>query len=194
MCNMVFKICVVDGDIQFDALPVGKIIDYPLEKRDYKPFSQFRAAINQEGLHLQLWAFEVEQTAQSEMKAVLNLNPKGSMYFDLTLHGDYTAELTICNEADHSTMNYGDTLVLHKLDGEDLQGIYWGAEILIPMKLIDEIFGKTEFTKDDVVTGNLFKQNKAEPKPHYGCFFPVDFGVSNPYGPRYFGEFPIFLY
>ena len=35
---MDFKISLIEGQPVWDALPVGKIIYYPLEKRDIPPF------------------------------------------------------------------------------------------------------------------------------------------------------------
>ena len=49
---MAYPITIVDGRPQLDSLPVGKIVNYPLEKRDYRPFAQFRLCVNEEGLHL----------------------------------------------------------------------------------------------------------------------------------------------
>ena len=43
---MDFKISLIEGHPVWDALPVGKIIYYPLEKRDYRPFAQARMCAN----------------------------------------------------------------------------------------------------------------------------------------------------
>lgn len=42
---MDFKISLIEGQPVWDALPVGKIIYYPLEKRDYRPFAQARMCV-----------------------------------------------------------------------------------------------------------------------------------------------------
>ena len=44
---MDFKISLIEGQPVWDALPVGKIIYYPLEKRDYRPFAQARMCVNE---------------------------------------------------------------------------------------------------------------------------------------------------
>lgn len=55
---MDFKISLIEGHPVWDALPVGKIIYYPLEKRDYRPFAQARMCANKTDFFLRLWAFE----------------------------------------------------------------------------------------------------------------------------------------
>lgn len=82
---MAYPITIVDGRPQLDSLPVGKIVNYPLEKRDYRPFAQFRLCVNEEGLHLYLWAFELEVSPKSVMRVCLNLCPGQRKHLDLAL-------------------------------------------------------------------------------------------------------------
>ena len=73
---MDFKISIIEGQPIWDALPVGKIIHYPLEKRDYRPFAQVRMCVNQTDLFLRMWAFEARPSAQSALIARLNFDPE----------------------------------------------------------------------------------------------------------------------
>ncbi len=52
---MSFKISLINGLPVWDSLPVAKIVNYPLEKRDYKPFVQARLC-RQVSIHVgKLW-------------------------------------------------------------------------------------------------------------------------------------------
>lgn len=92
---MAYPITIVDGRPQLDSLPVGKIVNYPLEKRDYRPFAQFRLCVNEEGLHLYLWAFELEVSPKSVQRVCLNLCPDQRKHLDLALFGNGSARLSI---------------------------------------------------------------------------------------------------
>lgn len=190
---MVFKICTVEGNIPFDALPVGKIIEYPLEEKDYRPFTQFQIALNNDGLYLKLWAFEVNQTANSQIKAILNLNPLTNSYIELTVNGDYSVVLASYDDKGNKTICDSSAITIHRMDGEDLQGIYWGATILVSQEIITKLFGKLIFNSNSIMMGNFFKINEVE-CPHYGCYFPIDFKAENPYGISSLREIPIFVY
>ena len=183
---MAYPITIVDGRPRLDSLPVGKIINYPLEKRDYRPFAQFRICINEEGLHLYLWAFEKEVSPKSVQRACLNLCPSQEKYLDFALFGDGSAHLSI-REGDRAVEEQ--PAEIHPLCGEDLQGVYWGGQYLFPWGEIRRIFGREQFQQGDTVRGNLYKTCDDKAYFHQGCFFPVDFQSIDPYGERFFGEF-----
>ena len=61
----------------WDALPVAKIIQYPLERADYKPFAQARLCMTPETLYLRLWAFEVSPEPSSSLAACFALPEAG---------------------------------------------------------------------------------------------------------------------
>ena len=76
---MDFKISLIEGQPVWDALPVGKIIYYPLEKRDYRPFAQARMCVNETDFFLRLWAFETRPSPESVLMARLNFDPAHSV-------------------------------------------------------------------------------------------------------------------
>ena len=78
---MDFKISLIEGHPVWDALPVGKIIYYPLEKRDYRPFAQARMCANKTDFFLRLWAFETHPSPESVLMARLNFDPAHSEAF-----------------------------------------------------------------------------------------------------------------
>ena len=54
-----FPISMITGEPLWNSLPAAKIINYPLEKADYKPYAQARLCISNDDLHIQMLAFEL---------------------------------------------------------------------------------------------------------------------------------------
>ena len=59
-----FPISMITGDPLWNSLPAAKIINYPLEKADYKPYAQARLCVSNDDLYIQLLAFEVDPENQ----------------------------------------------------------------------------------------------------------------------------------
>ena len=55
----------------FDALPIAKLLDYPGEKRDFRPFAQAQFALGEKALFVRLMAFEVGPDPQSRLSLSL---------------------------------------------------------------------------------------------------------------------------
>lgn len=68
---------------------------------------------------------------------------------------------------------------------------FWGYELLIPMKLIKELFGSSNFEKGDIVKGNFFKCGDDTEFPHYGSWTVIQNPVPNFHLPEYFGTLEI---
>lgn len=174
----------------WDALPVAKIIQYPLERADYKPFAQARLCMTPETLYLRLWAFEVSPEPSSSLAACFALPEAG-------LEGSYLRlELSsggVLSARFHEAGG-GIRPVEHRLEeaktfqGEDLQGIYWGGVIRLPVSLLCELFGRFPQQPGEHLRGNLYKLCTGE-RPHYGCFYTADFLAEDPYSPAYYGDF-----
>ena len=174
----------------WDALPVAKIINYPLERADYKPFAQARLCLTPDTFYLRLWAFEVYPEPSSSLAACFALPEAGAggsyLRLELTSGGVLSARF-------HQTGG-GILPVEHRLgevktfQGEDLQGIYWGGVIRLPVSLLSELFGGFPLGPGEHLKGNLYKLCTGE-RPHYGCFYPVDFQAEDPFSPTYYGDF-----
>lgn len=163
--NMAFKVCRFSGAPDFETLQAAKLTDFPLEKRDYKPFSQARICFSAEGFHVQFHCFEAESLPQSAIHAFLRL-PVNALV-ELTLYADGRYEILL----DGESLPEG---VLQPFTGEDLQGVYWGGTFTVPMEALERRLGYTPGAGDSF-TGNFYKVCRAREKPHYGSFFPADF-------------------
>lgn len=162
---MAFKVCRFSGAPDFETLHAAKLTDFPLERRDYKPFSQARICFSAEGLHVQFHCFEAESLPQSAIRAFLRLPAAELVEFTLYADGQYRILLR------------GESLpegVLLPFSGEDLQGVYWGGTFTLPMEVLETRLGYTPKAGDSF-TGNFYKLCEAREKPHYGSFFPADF-------------------
>jgi len=80
------------------------------------------------------------------------------------------------------------------IHGEDLQGIYWGVQALIPYETMLRIWPDFSFAAGETIRGNIFKTCDDPKWEHYGSFFPADFTLEQPYVPENFGEFLLVNY
>lgn len=171
---MTYKISKINNDeANFEAIPVFKIIDYPMEERDYKPYAQARAVMGKSYFHIQLLAFEVNPLKESALEVVMNFFPgeyNKSMY--VAINGDKTLRYGACND-DGSVKPFSFDIRAHFYEGEDLQGIYWGADLRISRMSIEEFYGEDVIGSDFL--GNIYKTCTKKPNEHYGSLFPTNF-------------------
>lgn len=187
---MDYKISIIEGLPVWDALPVGKIIHYPLEKRDYRPFAQVRLCANETDLYLRMWAFETRPSPKSILMARLQFDPAKSDKF-LQIRADSMGGMTATvREGDLETplAQYLVLPDLHAYRGEDLEGEYWGVVVKIPRKAIETVWGKDPIAPGYVIRGNLYKEDTADATRHMGSLFPVDPQKEDPFGKASFGS------
>ena len=126
---MAFKVRLFHGSPDYESLHVAKLTCFPLERRDYKPYSQARVCFAPDGLHLQLLAFEAEPLPESSMMAFFSFAEKvPPLALSLSANGRFSASLAC-------TVTPVEAAV-HTFTGEDLQGVYWGGNIQIPQKVL----------------------------------------------------------
>lgn len=180
---MLFKVCSFPGVPDFETLHAAKLIEFPLEQRDYKPFSQARICFSEEGLHVQMHCFESESLAQSAIHAYLQWTPQLLVQLSIFAGGE---SLLLANG---EPIQQGQFV---PFTGEDLQGVYWGGTFTVPTHFFEERLGHYPGV-GETFRGNFYKVCDAPEKPHYGSFFPADFskGVD---APENFGEFLLIAY
>ena len=187
---MDYKISIINGLPVWDALPVGKIIHYPLEKRDYRPFAQVRLCANETDLYLRMWAFETRPSPKSVLMARLNFDSaKLDKYLQVRV--DSMGGMTACavdGETETPLAQYLILPELHCYRGEDLEGEYWGVVVKIPRLAVEKIWGKDPIAANYVIRGNVYKEDTAEKTRHLGSLFPVDLEKDEPFGKNSFGS------
>ena len=188
---MAFKVRLFPGAPDYETLHVAKLTHFPLEPRDYKPYSQARICFADGSLHLQLLSFEAAPLPDSSMEAVFRL-PSSRQPLVLAVRADqgFSAATGIGSAA--SPLPEQETL-FRFFTGEDLQGVYWGANITILPSALERCSPGFLPVKDLVFTGNLYKLCENPHRPHYGSFYPADF--SKPLdAPENLGEFVVIDY
>ena len=193
---MSFKISLIDGSPVWDSLPVAKIVSYPLEARDYKPYAQARICISPKSVWVRLWAFEALPSETSTLSVSLNLYPEdGEKFIWLSVNhkGVQSCKAVVGN----SRTSLSEQMLLPRIklfNSEDLQGIYWGVVFELPRSVLTKLYGKNELAVGKIVRGNFYKTDTGDCSEHYGCFYNVDFCDNNPYGSKFFGDFELVTY
>ncbi len=186
---MDFKISIIEGQPVWDALPVGKIIHYPLEKRDYRPFAQARICVNQTDLFLRMWAFETRPSPQSVLIARLNFDPAhAEAYLEMTVDSVGGMGCFVQSGKERTPLAlYGVLPQLHSYRGEDLEGEYWGVVVQLPRAAVQKIYNEDPIRPGCEIRGNLYKRDDAPGSRHMGSLFPADLEKEDPFGPASFG-------
>ena len=190
---MSYKIRALSGAVDFETLPVAKIIHYPLEPRDYKPFAQACMGIVGDELALRLWAFELHALPQSELRACLCLPDKGGVLHvsvcpppPQDTNARNRVQVWVQTAAGRETVA---PLRTRAHNGEDLQGVYWGEEIFLSRKGL----GLQKAAPGDTLRGNFYKLATAPARPHCGAYFPAN-DMTQPFLPTNMGEMEIVAY
>lgn len=201
---MPFKVSKIKGEPSYDSLPVAKVTSYPLEERDYRPFAQNILCVSDTHLHLRMWAFEVSPLPTSRLECVLYIfddAPDTALAVVAVPVSDNTADLLGCcllknghelPVAPHLEEKL-QSVSLHPHNGEDLQGVYWGYTIDIPLDLLENWSGRLRLSPGRHLPGNFYKICSDKPFIHMGCYAPADFS-GNPYLPESMGDFEVVTY
>lgn len=168
---MAFKVRRFPGAPDFETLHVAKITEYPLEKRDYKPYAQARICFAGDGMHLQLLAFEAEPLPESKICAVLKLTPNAPLVVALSADGSFSVYL-----GEDSQLALESRVTRHTFTGEDLQGVFWGGNFFVPQDVLGEYFSEFEPLPGAAFSGNFYKLCENTAKPHSGGYYRADYG------------------
>lgn len=186
---MTYNICTQPATPRLDALPTYKIIDYPLETRDYKPFAQTRLCMTPAELVVQMWAFEAVPRSESMLELVFTTPEVSSLLFAQCFAKGRVNCFVRTPKGDRPL-----TVISHSLSGEDLQGIYWGITIGFPRTLLEELFGKGSADVGKSLMGNVYKLSDNKEKPHKGSLAPADFAGGKEHSLGSMAEFKIVNY
>jgi len=173
--NLRAIICTQPDPPRFDAIPTYKITDYPLEKRDYKPFAQGQLCVTPGSLMARLWAFEARPRPQSMVECVLTAR-QGRTLLRLAAWADGRWRcLASAPEGDRPL-----DAIAHTMAGDDFQGEYWGVSVAVPRRLAEEALG-ISLEPGAEVLGNFYKRSRDPEKPHDGSCWPADFAGGREY-------------
>lgn len=176
--NKSVKIIKTNNDtVDFETISVLKITDYPLEKRDYKPYAQLRVALSEKSLFLELLSFEANPNKKSCLSFCIKpLKSEKAVY--LKAFADKKLSASIVSK-DSSYSPYLGNVRAHFYDGDDLQGVFWGLDVEVSLLDLEKALGASV---GDKFEGGFFKTCEQEPWKHYGSLFPCDWNDFNPLG------------
>ena len=186
---MPFKLFKISALSQLDSLPVAVIKDYPLEKRDYKPYAQANICLDDRSLFVRMWAFEVSPGQGSELRGVFYLFPDSpGTALSICMRPGGGCEFALLEDGGQRVVDPPQGFVAHPHNGEDLQGVYWGGMAALPIDWLVSLGGKLSFNAGGAFHGNFYKLCGDPAGEHKGSFFPADF-LGNPFGENSMGEF-----
>ncbi len=182
---------MITGEPLWNSLPAAKIINYPLEKADYKPYAQGRICVSNDDFHIQLIAFEVEPEEKSLVGMAISPFCEGYFWLCTDRYGTFNCKFI--DERSGTERDCTKNISVRIYTGEDEQGVYWCANFTLPLSLVEKLCGKSYFEAGHKMKGNFFKLCDGK-RPHYGSFYPTDFTDINPLASKYFGDFELVLY
>jgi len=188
---MSFKVFHIASLAQLDSLPVAVIKEYPLEKRDYKPYAQCNICLDEQTLFLRLWAFEVSPPEGSELRGVFYLfpeQPKRALVVSIRPEGGFA--FSLLEDGQERTINPPQGFLPHPHNGEDLQGIYWGGLAALPFDWLVSLGGKLSLDMEDAFKGNFYKLAPGPQRTQKGSYFPADFS-GDPFSADSMGDFSV---
>ena len=186
---MPFKVFHITSLAQLDSLPVAVIKDYPLEKRDYKPYAQCNLCLDEQTLFVRLWAFEVSPPEGSELRGVFYLFPEQpGLALVVSARPESGFAFSLLEDGRERAVNPPQGFLPYSHNGEDLQGIYWGSLAALPLDWLASLGGKLSLSPGDAFQGNFYKLAPGPQRAQKGSYFPADF-LGDPFGVDSMGAF-----
>ena len=174
-------------DVMWERLPVMKIIEYPIEQREYKPFAQSQICYKiNSGIVVKMWAFEVDPLSKTKVNndekifndSILSLvisnedknrRPRKSIIISINKLGAYFFQYS----EDNIYKKINDDLKVETFGGEDLQGIYWGVYFLVTNEILDKYLGVKQVEGDNKLYINFIKSCNESNHRHCGGVISV---------------------
>lgn len=184
--------------------PVGEIACYPWEKDGgVHPESHVGIfAVENEGIHAVLWSFENDVLCNCTKRddpvytdsclEVFLMPVEGDdryINFEVNKNGVYLSEIGTCRHDRVFIKTLTDIEpVIKTMEITENGKTAWGYEIVIPEKLISELYGIDYHVDDSTVKGNFYKCAELSDNPHFGSFFPIETEKPDFHRPEFFGD------
>lgn len=149
---MQYIIHSLPGEPSFDNLGVIKLrcdLSVDINSRIY---GQAQMGRNKDLLFVRIWSFETQPDENSCVSAKLQ-------------YGGHTISISACFDGRATLTLDGikceNRLTAYLIGGEDLQGKYWGAVMLLPLNLLFDCFKINESMLPVTLNGNIMRKNPA---------------------------------
>jgi len=147
---MEYKIRFVPGNPKFDNLGVMKLSCDSSVDINSRIYGQAQIGRSEEFIFARVWSFETAPTAASRVGLTLQ---NGSSKIEMTACFDESSSLFI-NGSDCKNL-----LTAYLISGEDLQGEYWGAVMMLPASEFFAALGIDKASLPAVITANVYRQS-----------------------------------
>jgi len=186
---MSFKISIISGNPQYYPLPVA-VIKHFSDSSFTQPFTQATFCISEKGLIASLWTFELNRGYDSIISAVFAFTQNGQdKLLAIDVFGDNSVKCGVISGGIASEVDFS----RRELSGEDLQGIFGGAEVCISVDTINNLFG-INLNSVNKIYGNIYKYCKDEKNFHFGCFYKTDGNIEDIYKDTFLDDFELVMY
>ncbi|HAN44778.1 MAG TPA: hypothetical protein DCP97_05240 [Ruminococcaceae bacterium] len=187
---MSFKISIISGSPQYYPLPVA-VIKHFSGNSAVQPFTQASFCVNEKGFIADMWTFELNRAYDSIITAVFSFSENvQDKLLAIDVLGDNSVKCSAISggkpqcEVDFSS---------RELSGEDLQGIFGGAEVCVSSEAINKLFGAS-LKSCGKIYGNIYKYCKSKDSLHFGSFYKTHGDFGDIYKPEFLGSFELVRY
>ena len=183
--------------------PVGEIANFPWEKDgDIHPESYAAVfAVEDDGIHAVLWSFEEDILCNCTKRddpvytdsclEVFLMPVEGDdryINFEVNKSGVYLSEIGTCRNDRVFIKSLTDLEpVIETMEIAENGKTAWGYEIIIPERLISELYGIDYRVVESKIKGNFYKCAELSKNPHFGSFFPIKTEKPDFHRPEFFG-------
>jgi hypothetical protein len=146
---MRYPLRVLIGQPNFDTIPVIKLAcptTMPILQRIY---CQAQMVVSENILIIRLLAFEAEPGEDSRFELIL-VGPAGKSVINVDAKGNFAFN-TPQGDRSHA-------MKTRRIAGEDLQGVYWGAVLELPMTTLLHYLGIESPLNEAAILGNIIKK------------------------------------
>jgi len=147
---MEYSVRYIAGEPSFDTLEVIKLCCDSSIDINSRIYGQAQLGRNADLLFAKVWSFESAPASDSTVAVHLCHN-QNTVTVQSTFGGD--AKLLL------NGREANENLTSYLISGEDLQGEYWGAVMMIPFKTLLDCFALEENDLPAAVYGNILRKN-----------------------------------
>ncbi|MBR5286059.1 MAG: hypothetical protein IKU30_04095 [Clostridia bacterium] len=119
----------------------------------------------------------------------VRFNPEDPKYmnFEMNSNGAFLSAVRVDRSNKTPIHTLAEIPVVKATKGET----EWTVEVFFTLDFIGKLFGKTEFSRGEVIKGNFYKCGDKTEIPHFGMWAPIDSEKPNFHQPQFFGEMEI---
>lgn len=173
----------------------------------FKPLSKAKLCLVKNlGICVKMWSYEDNPVSihskdnenvyqDSCLEFFFNAFPKESHVY-MNFEINHLGTMLIQYGADRGDRRFLSTLnvtypKVTTFNGKDDLGDFWGIEYIIPLELLDIIYGKSDILPEQIIKAALYKCGDKTGRPHYGSWQVIDTENPDFHLPEFFGELTV---